>query len=466
MAQITKEAEKTYHEQEEEETQQKEIPDDPEYAYEDRRSKREYRQTRIKDKEDRATVEQCLDPRTRVILMKMINNKFLKEINGCISTGKEANVYHGWDFNNLEYAIKVYKTSILVFKDRDKYVSGEFRFRNGHCKSNPRKMVRLWAEKELRNYKRIFQSSIPCPEPISVKSNIIVMRFIGEDMTPAPRLKDATDVLYEDAYMQVVKCMRILYQECKLIHGDLSEYNLLYYKNKVYFIDVSQSMESDHHSASEFLKRDIYNINQYFKKKDIMTFTLRQLYKFITNPHLQNINEELERMQEEREQINEDLEEEQDKVFVGAIQPKNLNDLPQKIIESELNAFKKGGESIGKTIADFQNANLELQQLNNGNELDDNEDSNEDDDESNKDDQDCNSDSSSDVSLLSDNDDDQEQDPENQNEDGEKKKKGGLCKYDGLTKKERKQKVKEEKREKRKTKLPKNIKKILTKKQR
>lgn len=88
--------------------------------------------------------------------MKMINKKFLKEINGCISTGKEANVYHGSDFENQEYAIKVYKTSILVFKDRDRYVSGEFRFRNGHCKSNPRKMVKLWAEKELRNYKRIF----------------------------------------------------------------------------------------------------------------------------------------------------------------------------------------------------------------------------------------------------------------------------------------------------------------------
>lgn len=30
----------------------------------------------------------------------MINTKFLKEINGCISTGKEANVYHGSDFEN------------------------------------------------------------------------------------------------------------------------------------------------------------------------------------------------------------------------------------------------------------------------------------------------------------------------------------------------------------------------------
>ena len=42
-----------------------------------------------------------------------------------------------------EYAIKVYKTSILVFKDRDKYVSGEYRYRHGYCRSNPRKMVKV-----------------------------------------------------------------------------------------------------------------------------------------------------------------------------------------------------------------------------------------------------------------------------------------------------------------------------------
>ena len=85
----------------------------------------------------------------------MLNKKIIKEINGCISTGKEANVYHASSESGIEYAIKIYKTSILVFKDRDKYVSGEFRFRRGHCKGNPRKMIKLWAEKELRNLKRI-----------------------------------------------------------------------------------------------------------------------------------------------------------------------------------------------------------------------------------------------------------------------------------------------------------------------
>jgi RIO kinase 1 len=93
----------------------------------------------------------------------MLSNGFLELIDGCLSTGKEANVYYAKagriksgvtslgdgsvsssSFSNAtfapllapdvtEYAIKIYKTSILVFKDRDKYVSGEHRWRKGYC---------------------------------------------------------------------------------------------------------------------------------------------------------------------------------------------------------------------------------------------------------------------------------------------------------------------------------------------
>lgn len=71
-------------------------------------------------------MEQVLDPRTRVILVKMLKNGVIKEINGCISTGKEANVYHAVSFDGTqEFAIKIYKTSILIFKDRERYVEGE-----------------------------------------------------------------------------------------------------------------------------------------------------------------------------------------------------------------------------------------------------------------------------------------------------------------------------------------------------
>jgi RIO kinase 1 len=62
-----------------------------------------------------------------MILFKLLNRGTISVVNGCISTGKEANVYHATGKENQDVAIKIYKTSILVFKDRDKYVSGEFR---------------------------------------------------------------------------------------------------------------------------------------------------------------------------------------------------------------------------------------------------------------------------------------------------------------------------------------------------
>ena len=149
---------------------------------------------RVRDKADRATVEQVMDPRTRMILFKLLNQGFMTEIDGCISTGKEANVYHcvgGSSQDSGSMAVKIYKTSILVFKDRDRYVSGEFRFRQGYGKKNPRKMVQTWAEKEMRNLARINNAGIPSPKPLLLKSHVLVMEFLGQDGWPAPRLKDA-----------------------------------------------------------------------------------------------------------------------------------------------------------------------------------------------------------------------------------------------------------------------------------
>jgi RIO kinase 1 len=71
--------------------------------------------------QDRATVEQTLDARTRLVLFKMLNHGLFSTIHGCISTGKEANVYHAVRPDDSDLAVKVYKTSILVFKDRDRY---------------------------------------------------------------------------------------------------------------------------------------------------------------------------------------------------------------------------------------------------------------------------------------------------------------------------------------------------------
>lgn len=77
--------------------------------------------------------------------------------------------------------------------------------------------------------------------------------------------------------------MRLLYQDCKLIHADLSEYNLLYYHDKIHVIDVSQSVEHDHPQALNFLRRDIVNVNDFFDRKGVKVFTVQQVFVFIVS---------------------------------------------------------------------------------------------------------------------------------------------------------------------------------------
>lgn len=252
-------------------------------------------QERDKDKADRATSELVLDQRTRMILLQMINRGVVSEIHGAISTGKEANVYgavlHEEDGQALQRAVKIYKTSILVFKDREKYITGEHRFKGGAEKGNNRKMVKLWAEKEFRNLRRLHAAGIHCPEPIKLKLHVLVMEFLGDRKGWAyPRLRDANltgddvEQQWRTLYVQLLGIMRKMYQVCRLVHADLSEYNILYHNKQLYIIDVSQSVEHDHPRSLEFLRMDIKNVGDFFRRQGVDTLADRDIFNFITTP--------------------------------------------------------------------------------------------------------------------------------------------------------------------------------------
>jgi RIO kinase 1 len=304
------------------------------------------------DKSDRATTDQVLDPRTRTILSKMINSGLVSQVNGCISTGKEANVYQA-DLPNGQgsAAIKIYKTSILIFKDRDRYVTGEYRFRNGYCRSNPRKMVKMWAEKEMRNLKRLVTAGIPCPEPRFLKLHVLMMDFIGDSIgcVPAPRLKDAELMGLEEAegcYWQIVHLVRKMYHSCKLVHADLSEYNLLWWQKKIWIIDVGQAVEHDHPASFDFLRHDCSVISGFFRGKGVATLTVREFFDHVTTPMLQEQPEEFQSRMipvlrgrgvdfEQRMRIDE-------QVFKQAFIPKRLDQVPD--VEGDLQKIQEGHE--------------------------------------------------------------------------------------------------------------------------
>ncbi|KAJ2710641.1 Serine/threonine-protein kinase rio1 [Coemansia spiralis] len=294
--------------------------------------------TQRKDKSDRATTEQVLDPRTRIILFKLLNQGVIYEINGCISTGKEANVYHAVTESGEHRAIKIYKTSILTFKDRDRYVTGERRFRHGYSRHNPRKMVRLWAEKEMRNLKRLYTAGIASPNPIILRQHVLVMDFLGSsDGWAYPRLKDAVipQSRFPQLYYQLVRDMRIIYTVCRLVHADLSEYNILYNAKQLYIIDVSQSVEHDHPYALDFLRHDCNNVTEFFRKRgNVRTMSLRRLFDFITDDASGSTEDEIDRtlaaIQAEMDAISEQelaLIRAEDDVFRQSYIPRTLEEV-------------------------------------------------------------------------------------------------------------------------------------------
>jgi len=64
-----------------------------------------------------------------------------------------------------------------------------------------------------------------------------------------------------------MQILTILWKEAKLVHGDLSEYNILYGNEEVYLIDMGQAVPPDHPHAFRFLRRDIEQLNRFFSTR-------------------------------------------------------------------------------------------------------------------------------------------------------------------------------------------------------
>lgn len=73
-----------------------------------------------------------------------------------------------------------------------------------------------------------------------------------------------------------------MFHQCKLVHADLSEYNILYHEGHLWIIDVSQSVEHDHPSAFDFLRNDIKNVEEFFGRLGVKCLGLRRCFEFIT----------------------------------------------------------------------------------------------------------------------------------------------------------------------------------------
>ena len=251
----------------------------------DRREKAVERRDRMLDHrftEDRATVEEVFDQSTRMLLFKFLNSSVLNEISGVVSAGKEARVYWGKTKQGEERAVKIYLTSSAEFKKGMlMYIEGDYRFKN--VKRDTRSLISTWAQKEFRNLEEAKKAKIRVPTPIAVERNIIVMEFIGEGGVSAPSLKEMPPEEPQETYKQLITYMKRLYQKADLVHGDLSEYNLMTWKGELVMFDMSQSVPTSHPLSQFLIKRDIENVNRFFSRLGVKIIPNDRIYKQVTS---------------------------------------------------------------------------------------------------------------------------------------------------------------------------------------
>jgi RIO kinase 1 len=249
-------------------------------AHHERRLERRDKMLTHNKSNERATVEEVFDQATRMVVFDLLNNGIIYELNGVVSSGKEARVYWGTNKEGTDLAVKIYLTSSAEFKKgMHKYIEGDPRFKD--VKHDTRSLIAVWAQKEFRNLQEASDAKVRVPKPIAVKSNVVIMEFIGKDGVSAPSFKEQTPANPERVYKVIVIYLKRLYKKAKVVHGDLSEYNMMMWKGKPVIFDMSQSVSLKHPMADFMLRRDLANVNRYFGRLNVKVYSNEELYKIV-----------------------------------------------------------------------------------------------------------------------------------------------------------------------------------------
>lgn len=222
---------------------------------------------RIKDADQFKVEASVFDDATYGALYKLVQDGHIDAFGGPISTGKEANVYTALSGDH-EVAVKVYRINASDFTDMRGYLDGDPRFEG--IGSDKKKVVTAWVRKESSNLKRARRAGVRTPNPIAVERNVLVMEYLGTEDGRAKRLSEVHIENPDTAYEVVKEYLRRLY-DAGLVHGDFSEYNIVFHEGQLYIIDLGQAVTIHHPNADEFLERDCRNISNFFSRQGVET---------------------------------------------------------------------------------------------------------------------------------------------------------------------------------------------------
>ena len=221
----------------------------------------------IKDEHTRSVFNKVFDKATVAAVHELARKKYFDELEFVISTGKEGNVFRAVSGDNF-YALKIYKVDTSDFHHMQDYIIGDERFKE--IRKDKLEIIKIWTRKEFRNLEDFTKAKIRVPQPIATNRNCLLMEFIGNNGEAAPRAKEIPFADPREKYEIMVDYMAKMIN-ARLVHSDLSEYNILNHQEELVIIDVGQAVTTMHPNAKEFFVRDVTNMSKWFAKQGVET---------------------------------------------------------------------------------------------------------------------------------------------------------------------------------------------------
>ncbi|MEP0201674.1 MAG: PA4780 family RIO1-like protein kinase [Halioglobus sp.] len=207
-------------------------------------------------------------------LQPLVADGLIDEVLYPLMSGKEADVFVVRCGRN-ERCAKIYKdASKRSFKKAAQYTEGR-KVRNSRRARAMEKGSRygrqeqedVWQNAEVDALYLLAAAGVRVPEPFGCVDGVLIMELITDsEGDVAPRLNDVTmsaQQAREDHHLIMLDVMRML---CAgLIHGDLSEFNVLLDEGGPVIIDLPQAVfAASNNNAQAMLERDVSNITNYY----------------------------------------------------------------------------------------------------------------------------------------------------------------------------------------------------------
>jgi RIO kinase 1 len=236
--------------------------------------------------------------RTPPRLIPLLRDDLIEEVVGQLQSGKEAEVYVVVAEGEVRCA-KVYKdANHRSFKQKTQYTEGrksrDSRQARAMAKSSrfgKREQESEWQNTEVDALYLLDGAGVRVPKPLVFHEGVLLLEMVVDaEGNPAPRLNDVELTPEQARAFHGMLMRQVVLMLCAgIVHGDLSEFNVLVAHDGLVIIDLPQAVQATANNAFSIFERDLVQLAAFFGRvapELIATGYPKEIWKLYKNGKL------------------------------------------------------------------------------------------------------------------------------------------------------------------------------------